>query len=200
MSLVIENGIANWIITIQNSNGGTSSLSSVAIATSLDSALDQSAVDRIANVHRDGLKGAWDNGWSVGPVKAYEREAGVLHIWENGTTEAGTATAADYASPAVSWIVHKGTSLAGRQFRGRMYMPGVIETKVGEDGLLDATYRSDLQTVISTWWANLLADAAINAVRLLHDSSSPGSHASNVITDLIVQNRVGTMRPRQRRR
>lgn len=199
MPLVIPNQHSNWTITVQNSAATTSAISSVSFATDNLSPLDQTIVDRVANLFRDGLKGAWDNVWLVGPVKVVEGTGGVPKVWLNTTLEAGTATAADYAPPAVSLVVSKQTGLAGRSHRGRIYLPGVPETVINEGGNLDGTYVTNMQTLFTALLGSINGDAAVDNMVLLHDSSTPGAPAPDVITALTVRSPVGTMRPRQRR-
>lgn len=198
MALVIPPDYANWIVTITNSGGGLSSVSHIALATKNLADLDQTIVNRVANLMRDGLKGAWDSGWTVGPVKVIEGDSPVNRVWEDPTTEVGTATAAVYASPAVSLVIAKKTGLAGKSLRGRFYLPGIPETLIDEGGVIDATYLASMQTLVSALLTSVNADAGVDYMVLLHDEDSP-QPVPHQITSLVARSVAGTMRPRQRR-
>lgn len=200
MALVIPDDCSNWIVTITNSGGGASAKSTISLGTANSGILDQTKVDRISNLFRDGLKPFWDSGWSVGPVHVIESQGGPpYNVWDNTTTEAGTNGAAVYASPAVSIIVTKQTGIGGKAYRGRMYLPGIQESNVDEAGTIDSGAVSAYQTLIDALKTNLLADAAINDLTLFHDEESPAAGTDTVISNLLVRSVVGTMRPRQRR-
>lgn len=199
MGLVINDLTSNWHITITNSGGGASAVSSVAIGTLNDNPLTQTIVDRVANLMRDGLKPFWDSGWTVGPVHVVENVAGDMFVWDNTATEAGTNGAAVYASPAVSLVVSKVTGLLGKAHRGRFYLPGIQESNVDEAGIIDAGAVTAYQAIIDAFKTSVVGDGAIGNLCLFHDESSPGDHSADVITSLLVRNVVGNMRPRQRR-
>jgi len=46
--------------------------------------------------------------------------------------------------PQMSFVVSLKTALAGRRYRGRMYLPPVLESKVGGDGSVDSTLAESL--------------------------------------------------------
>jgi hypothetical protein len=198
MAYRIPAGYGLQIMTIDNNNGGSSALSTIRTGFSFSG--DASTIEPLlANATRDGLKVLWDNGWLVGPTATYFNIAGTLVRVDNSTQEAGTATAADYASPAVSTIVKTNTNIVGRQHRGRIYLPGVPETLINEAGILDATYVNDVQTAMTNWLTAFNAVSGVGDMVLLHDEETPGDPAPDVIASLVVRSVVGTMRPRQRR-
>lgn len=199
MALVIPPNYSNWTITLTNASGGSSAESSVSCGAATNGLLTQTDVNRVANIWRDGLKAGWDSGWTVGPVHVVENDSGVYKVWDDNTQEAGTATAAVYSPPSVSIIVSKNTGLRGRAHRGRMYMPGVVETSVGEDGRLDSGYVTAWQTLVDNLHTALLADASIFSLSLLHSETSPVANDPDILENFHVQTVVGTMRPRQRR-
>lgn len=199
MALVIPNNESNWTITITNSGGGASAKSTISLGLLQTGDLDQTIVDRVANIFRDQLKPFWDSGWSVGPVHVVENDGSVDKIWDNTATEVGTNGAAVYASPAVAIVVSKQTGLRGRKYRGRFYLPGIAEANVDESGTIDSSALAAYQTIIDALKTALIADAAIVQLRLFHDESAGLGDISHEITNLLVRSTVGTMRPRQRR-
>lgn len=198
MSLVIPDQHSNWRITINNVAGGLSARSSVSIATKNTADLTQTDVNRIANLFRDGLKVCWDNQWSVGPVHVNETADGSFKVWDDATTEAGTATANTYLPPAPAYVVSKNTGFAGRSQRGRLYLPGV-QDNVGEDGVLDTTDQSNKQTAMTNLLAAVDADASVDYCVLLHDEETSVEATPTRITSFTVRSLIGTMRPRMRR-
>jgi hypothetical protein len=100
------------------------------------------------------------------------------------------------ASGAVSntaYLVRKNTSLGGRKGRGRMYLPGVVESTVGSDGAIDPTPLASLQLEV-TGFGNVLTLGSLPMVLLHNDATAP-----TPVTSLVVQGRVATQRRRLRR-
>lgn len=100
------------------------------------------------------------------------------------------------ASPAVTYLVKKGTAFGGRAGRGRMYVPGVPEAQVGSDGDLDDTWVANMTTGFSDWAAVAVANNL--GLVLLHQPGSPLA-TPTPITSLQVDGRVATQRRRNRR-
>lgn len=199
MPLVVAPGYDNWTVTVQNTGGGASGQNSFSLGTQHTTPLGGTDVSRIANLFRDALTPLLDNGWLLGPVHVVTNVGGVLQVADDTGTEAGTASAAVYASPAVAHVVTKNTGLLGRSQRGRIYFPGVPEADVDEGGILAGARVNAVTAAFEDLRADLIADAAIDNVVLLHDSESPGDHTPTVIASMFCRTVVGTMRPRQRR-
>jgi len=105
----------------------------------------------------------------------------------------GGGTAGNVSPPNVSAIVRKNTGIGGRHGSGRMYLPGIIETVVGDDGALASGFVSGLQTDLDEFLVALAANDA--AMTLLHgDATSP-----YLVTSLVIQNTAATQRRRLRR-
>lgn len=97
------------------------------------------------------------------------------------------------AVPNTATLAIKNTDLGGRKGRGRMFIPGVVETDVNQAGTLTSTRITSLEGIFS----DLIADLATNNVPmvLLHsDSTTP----SEVLT-LVPSSKVATQRRRLRR-
>lgn len=114
--------------------------------------------------------------------------AGVWPVAEVGL-DAGSSEA-----PAVSILVRKITADGGRAGRGRMYIPGVRDTRVDSGGHVDGTYAMDLGIGLVTY-KDAMADADLVPV-VLHGPDSPITTPSP-IEFLPVQPYVGTQRRRQ---
>lgn len=110
-------------------------------------------------------------------------------------SEAGTA-ATDSVVSNVAVLVQKVTAMGGRAGRGRLYMPGIVETQVATNGIITGT----LHGYFDAGFTNLLSGLQtlnLDPV-LLHAAGSPiGSPTP--ITAFVVQSKVATQRRRLRR-
>lgn len=111
-------------------------------------------------------------------------------LWSGSVAGSG---AVDGASPQVAVLVRKLTGLAGREFRGRMYLPGPSENAVTASGFLAATNLAAYQTAADNYLAALLSNA--HPMILLHDNPAT---AVNTVTSLSVDPKVATQRRRLR--
>lgn len=98
-------------------------------------------------------------------------------------------------APQVSVLVKKITVDGGRAGRGRLYMPGIRETRIEAGGLLNGTYKGDLQTAFDAFLQDI-EDLEANAV-VLHGETSPLEEPSRILS-LQVQSMVATQRRRLR--
>lgn len=111
----------------------------------------------------------------------------------------GTATAVANMSPVfTTLVVSKGTAQAGRQYRGRMYVPffGTVETLVDENG----TISSGTVTAFQAQWATYYGFSGLNSCPpyLLHANPISGPPpVPNLITTLTVKPVVGLQRRRR---
>lgn len=199
MPLVIPPTYANWTLTLTNSGGGLSGRNSVSIGMEHAAGLTQTDVGRIANLLRDGLTPRYDNTWLLGPTHVVFNNAGTMQVFDDTGTEAGTHVSIATTPPSVALVVSKNTGLLGPRHRGRMYMPGLDEGQIGEDGIVSGSERNAWQTSIDALFASLVADAAVNQLVLFHDVSTPNANTPDIITSFTVRTTVGNMRPRQRR-
>jgi hypothetical protein len=97
-----------------------------------------------------------------------------------------------------AYVVQKRTNLGGRRNRGRLYLPGVVDSAVGTDGTLSSGAQSDLQSAVDLWIegteAALLAGGATSPYPcILH---ADGVGAPPVVQSFAVASRVGTQRRR----
>ena len=199
MPLVIPESYMNLTLTITNSSAGASARSSVSLGMRITGTFGQTEFARIANLMRDGLTPRYDNTWTMGPTHGVFKTGGLLLAFDDTGTEAGTHAAQGMLPPAVALVVSKHTGLVGRAHRGRMYMPGLDEAKVTEDGIVDGAEVNAWQASMDALHAALLADTAVDQIALFHDTTSPFAGTADPISNFIVRNVVGNMRPRQRR-
>lgn len=106
----------------------------------------------------------------------------------------GTQTTPVVANTA--YLIHKNTASGGRTGRGRMYLPGIPESVLTGDGIIDASYIEDNNEKLADFEGKLVADELGPA--LLHAEGSPVT-TPTVITSLEFQPKAATQRRRLRR-
>lgn len=102
------------------------------------------------------------------------------------------------ASPNVAWLFRKETPLGGRRGRGRMYVPGVGETRIDQAGVIAEPTRAAMQTN----WRNFFDELTSSNLQpfLLHGESASGPAAPPTpISTWFLDARVATQRRRLRR-
>lgn len=111
-----------------------------------------------------------------------------------GTDAGGDASAG--ASSAVAYLLKKVTNQGGRAGRGRMYLPGVNESKVNSNGAVTSTQVTILQDAANAFLTGFGAFDLTPC--LLHSADSPLSGTTQIIT-IVADSTVATQRRRQRR-
>jgi hypothetical protein len=123
-------------------------------------------------------------------VKVTQFAGGLPFLGESMVSVVGTS--AGQASPvSVAYLVNKGSSLGGRQGRGRMFVPGgaLGVSSWTANGFLTSGARSALQTL----WENFLTDTLANdrPMQILHPVLAP-----TPVTSLTVGPKIGAIRRR----
>lgn len=107
---------------------------------------------------------------------------------------AETGGSAGAGSPSnCAYLLRKNSTLGGREGRGRMYLPGVIESTTGSDGAIDPGQRASIQDDVDAF-VGALALAGLPMV-ILHSSATPPTP----VTTVEVQANIATQRRRLRR-
>jgi hypothetical protein len=132
--------------------------------------------------------------WEYGSVYILRNRDDVFESADQGAAVVGTR-ANPSPSPAVSVGVTKHTAQAGKEFRGRAYLPSgfITEGDLNAIGQMDATELGDLQTAIDEFPGRMTGDGL--PLQLLH--SDPLT-APTSITGLTVRSFVRTQRRRQK--
>ena len=102
---------------------------------------------------------------------------------------------ASNSPPQVAWLVRKVTGFGGRTGRGRMFLPGVPEGYVDNDGSVVGANASLLTDEPEAWRIALAGVGLIPT--LLHGPNSPVS-SPIPITEFVVDPRTATQRRRLR--
>jgi hypothetical protein len=124
---------------------------------------------------------------------------GGANRWDSSITPVTGNNAGTMSSQQVAVLIRKSTAAAGRRNRGRMFIPGAIESEVDQAGLLTpAAVAAWNSAVLNLRPGNTIHTAFgfLDEPVILHDS---GSQTPTAITDLSCQSRVATQRRRLRR-
>lgn len=159
------------------------------------------------NIFVAAMAPLWDSEITFSRTVALVGNDGPALRYEVSGTNPGTRTTGTSLPPAVSIVVRKVTAFAGRQYRGRMYLPFPSTLDFGQGGAWASGRQAAVQTLVTTLFGDMTAGTGNNLseVTLLHadrvDSNGdpiPGSAASPTpITALQVTNFAGTQRRRQ---
>ena len=117
----------------------------------------------------------------------------------NTTVPAGVSEEAE--APQVAALVKKSTMFAGRQFRGRLFVPGLRAAAVESDGLMTNGALAGVQGIFDLGPNSLLQQHATRDVPmvLLHNDPLLGAApAPSVIDNLFAERLVATQRRRLR--
>jgi len=112
------------------------------------------------------------------------------------SSTAGGGIGSPGIQPATSLLVQKTTSFGGRAGRGRMFVPGMSEADVQEDGDVDPAYLTAAQGSFDSLHSDMVASGL--EPRLLHSATSPLS-TPTLIDAFVVSGKVATQRRRLRR-
>lgn len=107
---------------------------------------------------------------------------------------AGTASGA-LCPPQVQAVIAKTTTLRGRKYRGRIFIPDVQETQVDDSGNLNSTALTNYNTLASHLNSALGLGSLIGATVLLHGDSTVPTVLNSMACDV----KVGSQRRRYRR-
>lgn len=133
-------------------------------------------------------------------TSAITLESVLVKFGPNTTGPSGEHTGAEVGglsgqgSPSnCAYLVRKNTALGGRRGRGRMYIPGCLETSVGSDGAILEPDLANIQDQVTAFGAALVL-AGLPMVVLHSDATTP-----TPVTTLVVQAVIATQRRRLRR-
>jgi hypothetical protein len=95
-------------------------------------------------------------------------------------------------TPQVAAIVKLKTDVRGRSYRGRAFLPWVVESAMNQ-GVLDSTIKSSMQSAWNTWLSAMQGDNYYPVV------ASYKLATKSDITSIEIENYLGTQRRRQPR-
>jgi hypothetical protein len=126
---------------------------------------------------------------------------GQLARFESTGTTTGLRTAQTIYPPNVSYLIRKPTPLAGRRYRGRMYIPFVASNDGSQTGQLTGGALTLLSTAAAALRTNLVTTPAYAlSLRLLHATSPlSATPPPTTIPALVASGVVATQRRRLER-
>jgi hypothetical protein len=125
-------------------------------------------------------------------VTRWQSNPDLLLVTESTAAETNFAGGTDSENPNVAVLVKKLTGVAGRQNRGRVYVPGALSGNVDSIGVLSSTAVDAWQTAFDSWFTDMVAvdmDPIINHADL---------SAVTLVTSFEVQSLTATQRRRLR--
>jgi len=155
------------------------------------------------------FKGSWvaqlDTGWQVqGGRMQVGNDGPPIVVVSTDAPSQGTRSG-DQVPPNWALIIRKRTAFGGRQFRGRMYFPGITQDgDVDETGRISQGRQTALQAIADTWLDDLNNGTggltSPQKMVLLHNPPQSGTTAPSPtdVTSLQVQLLGGTQRRRMR--
>lgn len=135
--------------------------------------------------------------WKLAKVVAYEGATGGVLTHELLVNEPGDNTESSASVPQVAVLIRKVTGAAGRANRGRMFVPGALESSMLPNGELDTTPHAAWQSAATALFTALGAMGA--QPFLLHSPPKVGSTPPpTAITSFSVDATSATQRRRIR--
>lgn len=125
---------------------------------------------------------------------------GPLIRYEVTGATVGTRVATMLCPPQVAGVTKKITAFGGRQYRGRLYFPGVAEAQVGDDGKWVAGELTAWQTAWNNVLINLVSVAGCNLSELSLLHAPPAGGGSPPLPTPVLSLGVGSWVGTQRRR
>jgi len=153
-------------------------------------AFTQANVDTLFGIYTDNFKSSLDGSAAISRLQA--TDSTLVTIVSSTGAVGGTATGGA-AVPQAAYLVRKIAAVGGRANTGRMYLPGVSESKVDGAGTVDSTFRNGRQTEMNTFLDDLGA-ADIGFVILHANGSTPTD-----VTALLFEGKIATQRRRLKR-
>lgn len=154
----------------------------------------------------ESLMAAWRLDWGgrtdadngLGEVSVVINRGGELLAGTTTGEPSGDHAAFEPLPPNCSAIVKKVTEFAGRNNRGRMYLPSIhlAEGLVTRDGFIDVTLLGPLQDAASDWLAELQTGSLDPVV--LHTEGHPDANTPTLVVNLAVEKQIATQRRRLR--
>lgn len=146
----------------------------------------------IAEIFGDHIMNRLSDETALVKVRCVINDAGteLEGVWTGNDPGLSTAPA---TTPQVALLLRKTTGLAGREHRGRMYLPGVPENAVETSGAIDPSFLSDTQSSVNTFMSDLTT--AGHPMLLFHsDIATP----ADTVVSLLVDGKCATQRRRLR--
>lgn len=197
--LEIPSGFGLWNLEITHAGIAHKAITTLGFES--DGSYAQADNDAVMTNWVTALRPLHDNEVTYGRMVTLLNVGGSLQRFESSGTTTGSRGASTIAPPQNTWLVRKVTGLAGRRYRGRMYIPFISIADVQQTGQLQTAAVTLLATACTSMFTNLIgAGVSVLSLRLLHASSPLSATPSpTAITSLQAQNVCATQRRRLER-
>lgn len=135
--------------------------------------------------------------WKLVKTTAYQGASGGSVAFELTSDLAGSIVQGATAPPNVAALIRKHTAAAGRANRGRMFVPGVTDSQLEDDGKFASGEYTSWLTAATGLFQDLTT-ASIPPFILHSPASGGGVPAPTAITSLTVDQLCSTQRRRLR--
>lgn len=138
-------------------------------------------------------KGILTTGSLFSGIRMLEGNDGPETVWESTSgAGAGTRATGTFQTPQVQFLIKKQSSLSGRKFQGRLFIPDVKESDVDDIGNVAAGTITALGTFITNITTGFANGSAFDGMVLLHQDDTVPTE----LAFLSVSPRVATLRKR----
>ncbi len=199
--LVIPTGFGLWTFYLQHAGNQHTALVTMGFSVEAPPYI-QSNNDANLTSFATNMAPLWDSEVTFTRLVALIGAAGPFPRYESAGSGTGSRTSVVSAAPQVCSIAKKSTGLAGRQYRGRMYLPFPPTTGMSQQGQLTAGEQVIINAGLANWRTAAETNAANNvgSFYLLHATPLVGAApAPTALQNLEVGLTVGTQRRRLER-
>lgn len=205
MPVSIPPGFAQIVVPFLDAATSEENIVTFGVDLSLYEGSNLDMVEDVDTTFRTALRTHIDDTLELQPVRAQVGNDGPPIVVVSPINNQFGGRSGTKASPQVAVIFTKRTAFGGRQFRGRMYMPGLLlQTDVTEGGRIGTSRHTAIAAQADVLVASLISGSAFirgsggTPMVLLHSQPASGSAppAPTIVTSIQVQTLVGTQRGR----
>lgn len=194
MPLNVPAGFYNVALIFQASHGTPEFVTTLGVSGVSGTPTPEDAGNAVFDAYSTTIRPSMDNSVSMVGTRVYVGSSGPSGSIEVPRTPVAGGGNGTYSPIALSFIARKNTSIVGRQGRGRMFLPGVVEeASVDEGGRLAPAALTGWQTILDNFYDALAASLTV-APYLFHTGAVPPS----LITSFSIAPIVGILRGRIR--
>lgn len=158
----------------------------------LDS-IDQTTADAVSNALAEAYKNQLSSSGRFNGVRIIVGNDGPPGEFNSVAGAGAGVVSGDFEQAQVMGLIHKSTAFAGRKFRGRMYIPDMSDSQVGDTGIPNSTALGKLNAIASAWFTLSGVVTTLGAPQILH---ADGVTAPTEIVSMDAEGKIATQRRR----